>query len=217
MVEFFVKSLEDDFATKRLEGEHKVVFQTVENMIEQKRIRPNTRSFGLPARLSTTMLHENYCKTYRSQGIIFQTNERPAYIFPFDLVLLSEAKKIISQYYRIKESLHLFYNHPLLEGFEKFVFSSLSEMLERFPTPEAVWREVTEFRQSKGLSKLPKEKFRLAEYNEAVFLKSIRIVPVAIFGRQARARSLARQYGLLYTKSAKDFFDKYGAGMKSDL
>ena len=38
-------------------------------------------------------------------------------IYPFDLVLLSDAEKIIVHYYRIKDNLHMYYNHNLIPGF----------------------------------------------------------------------------------------------------
>ena len=66
--------------------------------------------FGRKKRLSCTVLNEKYTKTYRPQGIIFQTSKKPDYIFPFDLVLLSATNRIIVHYYRIKNNLHVYYN-----------------------------------------------------------------------------------------------------------
>ena len=105
---FFVKSLEKDFATKTLKGQKKIRFQTIQNIIKTNTIKPNTKSFGYKKRLSCSLLHDKYTKTYRAQGIIFTTKTKPDYIAPFDIVLLTETDNIIVQYYRIENNLHLY-------------------------------------------------------------------------------------------------------------
>ncbi len=205
---FYVKSLEEDFYTKTLDNKIKVNFQSVQNMIQTKVIHPNTKSFGRKSRLSTTILNPNYLKTYRPQGIIFQTKIRPSYILPFDLVVLSDAKKIIVHYYRIKDNLHFYYNHGLIPGFERFIFKDFSDLLDRFPSHAKVWKEVNDFRSGAGFKKLPLSKRRLIEYNEAVFERSIPINPVAIFGYSKKARAIAKKYNILYFRTARDFYNK---------
>ena len=135
MEEFFVKSLEEDFVSKTLDGKNKAPFQSIESMVKTRVIKPNTKSFGRKRRLACTILSENYIKTYRPQGIIFQTRNKPDYVAPFDLVLLSNAKKIIVHYYRIKNDLHLYYNHNLIPGYEKFIFKNFADMLKNFLLP----------------------------------------------------------------------------------
>ena len=78
---YYVKSLEEDFSTKTIKNKEKVSFQSVQNIVKTKTIKPNTKSFGRERRLSCTMLSRNYTKTYRPHGIIFQTEEKPDYIF----------------------------------------------------------------------------------------------------------------------------------------
>lgn len=208
MSRYFVKSFEEDFSTKTLSGKDKVTYQTLDDIIKTGKIKPNTKSFGQKRRLATTILTENYTKTYRPQGIIFQTEESPEYILPFDLVLLSDAKKIIVHYYRIKENLHIYYNHHLIDGYEKFVFKNISAMIKEFGSPMAAWSGVSRFRKEHGYPSLPKTKYRLVEYNEAVFEKPIKVKPVALFGYRAQAKKLAKKYNLKYFRSAKDFFEK---------
>lgn len=205
---YFVKSFEEDFSTKTLVGKEKKTFQTLEDIISSKTIKPNTKSFGQKRRLSTTILHDNYLKTYRSQGIIFETDQKPDYILPFDLVLLSDAEDVVVHYYRIKDNLHIYYNHKLIEGYEKFIFGDIKEMLNSFNSPKSAWDAVNNFRKSKGYEALPKPKYRLVEYNEAVFERSLSIRPVALFGYRKEARELAQKFGLKYYKSAKDFYLK---------
>jgi hypothetical protein len=205
---FFVKSFEEDFHTKTLKGKKKVNFQSLENIVRTNCIRPNTKSFGQESRLSTTILSKNYLKTYRSQGIIFQTNEKPAYVLPFDLVVLSDAKKIIVHYYMIKENIHIYYNHKLIPGFEKFLFKDFESLLNEFPSHEEVWKAINLFREKNGLKKLPLSKHRLIEYNEAVFEKPIRIKPVALYGYKKNAKFLAKKFKLAYFRTARDFYKK---------
>jgi hypothetical protein len=205
---YFVKSTEDDFFTKTLKGKKKVSFQSIENMIKTKTIKPNTKSFSKEKRLACTLLDKNYLKTYRPQGIIFQTNAKPNEIYPFDMVLLSNAKKIVVQYYRIKNNLHLYYNHNLIPGFEKFIFKDYKTMLLKIKSPRVAWRLVNDFRVKNNFDKLPKEKYRLVEYNEIVFTKPIKIKPIAIFGYKKESRNLAKKLKLKHYISAKSFFNK---------
>jgi hypothetical protein len=205
---YFVKSLEEDFHTKTLLNAVKANFQSLIDMVKKRQIKPNTKSFGRKKRLSTTILNKNYLKTYRPQGIIFQTNEKPDYIMPFDLVLLTKADKIIVHYYRIKNNLHLYYNHELIAGYEKFIFKDFSSMITAYHSPRSAWKAVNIFRKQKGYKILPPEKYRLVEYNEAVFQKTIKIKPIAIFGYRKEARKIAKKLNLPYFVSAREFWRK---------
>lgn len=203
---FYVKSLEEDFATKSLNGTKKVDCQNIYNIVKTKSIKPNTKSFGRNKRLSCTILHDNYTTTYRPQGIIFKTDNRSDYIIPFDLVLLSATNHIIVHYYRIKNNLHVYYNHTLIPGFEKFIFKDFESMIKRYSSPEEVWKEINKFRKQNGYKTLPKQKFRLAKYNEVVFHKTIKIKPMAIFGYRPTARKIARELNLPHYVTAKQFY-----------
>lgn len=205
---YYVKSCEEDFYTKTLRGKKKVNFQNIEEIIKSRTIKPNTKSFGRKMRLSTTILDKNYLKTYRPQGIIFQTTNTPNHVSPCDLVLLTKADKIIVQYYRIKKNLHAYYNHELIDGFEKFIFKNFNSMIKELHSPKIVWTHINNFRKSAGYSRLPKEKYRLVEYNEAVFNKPVKITPVAIFGYRKEARILAKKFNLPHFISAKEFWKR---------
>ncbi len=204
---YFAKSLEEDFATKTLKGKKKITFQTIENIIKTKTIKLNTKSFGRKRRLACSFLHKNYLKTYRSQGVIFQTNQKPDLIYPFDLVLLTDVKKLVVHYYRIKNNLHMYYNHNLIPGFEQFVFMSIDKMLKKFSSPEKAWDAVNKFRIKSLYGKLPRSKHRLVEYNEVIFNKPVKVKPIAIFGYRKKAREVAKKYGLPYFVTAKKFYE----------
>lgn len=205
---YFVKSLEEDFCTKTLRGDKKVTFQKVEDMIRLKKILPNTKSFGRKQRLSTTILHENYLKTYRPSGIIFCTKAKPSYVLPCDLVLLTTADKIVTQYYRIKDNLHLYYNHSLIPGFEQFIFKDFDSLFKKYSSLGDVWKAIHKFRKQNNCPGLLLSKYRLIEYNEAVFERPISIEPVALFGRSKKGRGIAKKYGMPYYKTAKEFYKK---------
>ena len=205
--QFFAKSFEEDFILKTINKKKKEDFQSIQDILKTKNINLNTKSFGRERRLACSFLHKNYLKTYRSQGIIFQTNQKPDYIYPFDLVLLSDAKKIIVQYYRIKENLHMYYNHKLILGFEKFVFKDIAGLLKRFPNLDIVQKEVNKFRVEHGYNELPKQKHKLIEYNEVIFHKPVKIIPVAIFGYKKIAKEIAKQHNLPHFTTAKNFYE----------
>lgn len=204
---YFVKSFEEDFILKTLRNKKKVDFQSVDNILKKKIIKPNTRSFGRKKRLACTYLSKNYLKTYRSQGIIFQTSESPDYVYPFDLVILTDAKKIIVQYYRIKENLHKYYGHELISGFDKFMFKSPEEMLKKISSPNVAWKKANEFRAKAGYVFLPKSKYKLVEYNEVVFNRPIKIKPLAVFGYRKIAKDIAKKYSLPHFRTVKDFYN----------
>lgn len=205
---YYVKSFEEDFILKTLVGKKKVNFQSIFDIVDSKFIKPNTKSFGRSHRLSCTILDRNYTKTYRPQGLIFQTDEKPDYIIPFDLVLASKAGKIIVHYYRIKNDLHLYYNHDLIPGYEKFIFKDFLKLKKKFPNINSVWKAINIFRERKGYDRLPIKKHRLVEYNEAVFHHKIKIYPVAIYGYRKETSKIAKILDLPRFKSAKDFFEK---------
>ncbi|MBT3642376.1 hypothetical protein HN604_01460 [archaeon] len=204
---FYVKSLEEDFISKTLRAKKKVDFQSIEDIIKTKKINPNTKSFGKKSRLACTALSKNYTKTYRQQGIIFKTKDKPDYVSPFDLILLTKTNKIIVQYYRIKNNLHQYYNQELISGFEKFICKTAKEMLEKFPSPETAWKEVNKFRVKNGYKLLPKQKYRLVEYNEVIFHNPVKITPIALYGYRKNSREIARKLRLPHFISAKKFYE----------
>lgn len=207
---YYAKSFEEDFVLKTLKGKKKVAFQSIQDIIKNRIIKPNTKSFGRKMRLSTTILHENYLKTYRPQGIIFTTKQKPDYVLPFDLVLLSATNKIIVHYYRIKNNLHVYYNHTLIPGFKQFILRNFDSLIKEYYSPKDVWKQVNLFRKKNGFNELPKQKFRLVTYNEAVFHRAIQIRPIALFGYRKKTYKFAKRFGLPHYVSAKEFYRKYG-------
>ena len=204
----YVKSFEEDLVLKTLKGKKKVRFQTMDDIVKTKTIKLNTNSFGRKKRLACTIIHKNYLKTYRPQGLIFKTKQKPNHVTPFDLVLLTDTDKIIVQYYRIKDSLHEYYNNKLIKGHKKFIFKTIDTLIKRYSTPEKVWQEVNKFRMAHGRKQLEKQKYRLVEYNEAMFTKNVKITPVAIFGYRKNSREKAKKLGLPHYISTRKFYER---------
>ena len=222
----FVKSLEADLATQRLVDGIKRPFQSLEEMVspqngERPNIKPNTVSFGQADRLSCTILSANYTKTYRPQGIIFQTDMAPDYIAPFDLMVLADVpgENIVADYYSIVNELQEHYGRSLIPGYEKFLFRTAEEMFAKIPNPEIALRLVDDFRRAHGLSPFPESERKLVLYNEAVFHKDVIIEPVAIFGDPNFVPNLqerADKLGVPVNDSASGFWERM-EGVKKEI
>jgi len=198
--------MEEDFVLKMLVGEQKIINQTLENIIETGIIYPNTVSFNEPVRLSTTMLWDNYLETYRPEWIIFETQQQPKHIFPFDLIVLTDNDTFEVHYYKMEGNLWFFYQRNLIPGYEQFKCSSYDELIQRYPSIESVLTAVNTFRIQHGFQALPEDKARLIYYNEAVFLEPVKIHPVAIFGTNEKSKKMADLFHLPYFDSAKAFY-----------
>ena len=203
---FYVKSFEDDFVLKSVVDGKKVSSQSLSEIVKTKTILPNTFSFKKKKRLACSILHKNYLKTYRSQGLIFQTSFAPAEIYPFDLAVLAKTNKVIVRYYKIKDSLAEYYGMDLIPDYENFSFRTIEQLTDSFPSPAQAWEKINFFRKKAGYSALSKSKYKLAEYNETIFDGEVKIEPVAVFGYKKGIRILAKSLGIEYFKTAKDFY-----------
>ena len=199
--------MEEDFVLKMLVGEQKIGNQTIENILETLTINPNTVSFNEPVRLSTTILWKNYVETYRPEWIIFETEQEPKHIFPFDLIVLTDNDTFEVHYYKMEGNLWFFYQRNLIPGYERFKCSSYDEIIEKYPTLDDVVNAVNIFRTENGFQPLPDDKKRLIQYNEAVFQEPVKITPVAIFWTNERSKQVAKISGLPHFDSAKEFYE----------
>ena len=214
---FYVKSFPDGFmGLKTLQAQENVISQTTDDILGTLTINPNTLSFNLPPRLSTTIIDTNSLETYRKQGIIFElpANEKPDYVFPFDLNVLTENNDYTVEYGTMEGELHLHYNVNLIDDFMRFAYASYEEMVDALQnntweiSPKDVLQLVNDYRASKWRGELPQEKIKLVSYNEAVFLKPVKIKPIALFGDPSddRCHYLSKKYQLPLYTSAKEFY-----------
>ena len=203
---YFVKSMEEDFVLKMLVWDQKVVNQTIENIMTTLTINPNTVSFNEPVRLSTTILWKNYVETYRPEWIIFETEQQPKHIFPFDLIVLTDNDTFEVHYYKMEWNLWFFYQRNLIPDYEQFKCSSYDEIIRKYPNIQSVLDAVNAFRIHHWFQALPEDKARLIHYNEAVFQEPVKIRPVAIFGTNQRSQEVAKIFHLPHFASAKEFY-----------
>ena len=101
----------------------------------------------------------------------------------------------------------MYYNRTLIPGFENFLFKNFKNMIKKYPTPKTVWIAVNKFRKKNGFNELPPQKYRLIEYNEAVFHRPIKIRPVAVFGYRKETSRIAEKLNLPHYVSAKHFYE----------
>jgi hypothetical protein len=154
--------------------------QTLESIIKNGRILPNTVHHSLPKRLSASLITSGYTATYRPEGLLFETDEQPDYAVPFDLMALADHHGKPDSDYTSK----------LLNGHEQFVFASTKEMLEHYPTSSDALKALNAFRDSHD--KQPKT----SEHNECVFQRAIAIRPIGIVGTSDEVRAIAAKHGL---------------------
>ena len=69
-----------------------------------------------------------------------------------------------------------------------------------------------QIQKKNGFKELSKSKFKLVEYNEAIFQMKVKIKPIAIFGYKQIAKDVAIKHHLPHYKSAKLFYEKIVAG-----
>lgn len=215
---FYVKSIRAEFDwLQTLIDKENITTQSTKNIFETSEIRPNTSSFHRPLRLCTTILDKHYTKTYRPQWLIFEVDEdyKPDYIFPFNLSVITENNDPVAEYHAIKDELHSHYNVHLIEDYMNFASISYHEMLEKFKdddweiNPDHILHLVNDFRISKWRTPLSKDTQKLVEYNEAIFLRPVKISIIAIYGDQENLhyQAIAKKYNVPHYSSAKDFYE----------
>lgn len=201
--------MEDSLMLMTTEGDTKIPTQSLEDILTNRIILPNTKSFGHEPRLACSNLAENYTTTYRGQGVVFQTSQQPDYVAPFDLAVLTKSDHVLTQYYRIEKNIAEYYNRELIDGFERFRYSSVEEMLMDIESPEIAFEKVNQFRQAAGYKPLPKNKKKLFQYNEVIFHQPVNLDFVGIFGRLPELKQFSEIFTVPRWRSAKDFREWY--------
>jgi hypothetical protein len=203
--ELYVKSFDIDFILKMSENGKTENFLDIFNIIKNKKIKPNTKSFNQKDRLCCTCLSENYIKTYRAQGLIFQTKNSPKHVYPFDLSVFLKINDLIVEYSKIP-NIAEYYSLGLIDGYKKFEFKDFKSMVEKVPSPIVALEKVNEIRVSSGFKKICGDVTKLLDYNEVVFEEEITIVPVAIFGTSNFSKKISKMFGLEHYESAEQFY-----------
>ena len=167
------------------------ICQTLEEVLEIKEVKPNTRHSQLQKRLCTSLICEGYPSTYRPEGLLFTTEIEPDYVVPFDMMALTTGETMSS----------VDYYSGFLPGFARFQYRRVEEMLKLYPDSETAIQELNIFREKYGLSLVDKKTMR---YNECCFNSEIKITPLALVGSIEMYRGLAIRYDLAHYKTIQD-------------
>jgi len=187
--------------------------QTLSEVLKHRIIRPNTRHHSLKDRLSASLPTQGFPGTYRPQGILFTTEQRPDYCVPFDLMALTYGKTFTSQDY----------GSDFLPGHERFVFPDFEAMEEQFPNSREALEALNTLREAHGLAPLDRDRI----YNEVCFEDAVGIQPVALVGTSPELIDLSRQhrikrYGSMdgYLRAAqrkRDIRDSLAVGLPATI
>lgn len=204
----YAKSMEENqtLYTSTTPHNKKILCQTIEDMITTKKIKLNTISFGLSQRLSASLLGDERTATYRPSGIIFTTFDKPTYLIPFDLIVLTKNDHVKSNYYELNENPKDYYKGELISGCEKYGFKELKQLAENTKTPEQTREEVNSFRTKKGYAPIPEDKKRLFSYTECIFYQEPRIVVKGIYGESELAKKKAKELKVKHFNTAEDAY-----------
>jgi hypothetical protein len=166
--------------------------QTLQEILDTNTIKPNTTHSQLKKRLCVSLIDTGYKGVYRPEGLVFETEERPDYAVPFDLMALTSGVSFTSADY----------NHGFLNGSEKFKYGSIDEMLGDYPDSEKAIRDLNAFRRQNGLKPVDA---KTMNYTECCFERDVPIRPVAIIGRSSTYHELAKKYGIWACETFEEF------------
>lgn len=167
--------------------------QTLAEILEKNIMTPNTAHSQLKKRLCVSLLHEGYLGTYRPEGFIFETNHNPNYAVPFDMMALTNGETFTSADY----------NRKFLNGFQKYQYTNVDDLLAKYPASDKAIDALNEFRKKYDLKAIEKNSMN---YNECCFIKDIKITPVAIIGQGCKYQELAKKYNIPIYGSIRDFY-----------
>ncbi len=176
--EHYYKSLDivgGQIQLSTMENGTKTPSQTLTEILQTGTIKPNTQHPFFSSRLCVNLPIGWYAaNSYRENGMLFETEEKPDYCCPFDLMKLTEDPADTSATNQAK----------LIRGFGKFLRPSIKDMLDKFSCPANAEDALNEFRQSKG-----HKKTQTSGYNECSFFRPIQITPIALFGPDVKAHA----------------------------
>ncbi len=159
--------------------------QTLEEVLEKKTLKQNTRHHVLRDRLSVSCPSPDFPGSYRPEGVLFTTGNSPAYCAPFDLMALTDGKTFTANDF----------GSDFLPGYEQFVFPDIKSMIRVFPTSQHAVKALNQFRSAHGLPAFSQER----AYSEICFEDEIKIEPIAIVGKSPEV------YGLCWKNKIKRY------------
>lgn len=199
MVVTYFKSLtsvEGCLGTKTFDFSRKesVPCQTLDSMLSEEEIRPNTKHSQLGDRLCVSALTSEFSGSYRPEGVLFETSQIPDYCCPVDLMALTDGDSFTSSDYDSK----------FVKGSEGLLFDSLSSMLRAYETPELALKGLNKVREEAGLGVLAQP----FSYNECCFEDSVDISPVGLVGDSLAILEASKKFGLPVYPSTEAFVER---------
>ena len=167
---------------KNSDSDEQIPFQRLENMLLEGKINPNTTHSKLKDRLCASYLTEGYPGSYRPEGILFQTNQKPSYCSAVDLMALTNSDTFTSSDYE----------GDFIEDSQELVFDSVKKMLGDYRNFAEANKILDELRTSAGLSPVGKS----FEYNECCFEEPVDMEPIGLVGTSKNIIKNATKYDL---------------------
>ncbi len=168
------------------------IHQTLNEILISKTISPNTSHSQIKKRLCVTAIIPGYKGTYRPEGIIFQTEIKPDFVVPFDIITLTPSDKFTSKQFE----------KQMLKESEFFIFPDIESMQEKFPTSKIAIKTLNEFREKHNLSKINENKM---SYNECCFHDEIKIQPIALIGTNQIFQKIGKEFKIPVYKTIEDW------------
>lgn len=156
--------------------------QTLDEILANRTLKPNTKHHILNDRISVSVPTPAFPATYRPEGLLFSTEDKPNYCVPFDLMALTSGKTFT----------HQDYGSDFLPGHEQFIFPDYDSLVRNFPTATKALKELNMLREAHGLSSMNQTK----AYNEFCFEKDIVIKPRALVGTSDEIKKLSENHEL---------------------
>lgn len=167
----------------------RITSQSLRDIIKSRIMVPNTRNSNFPNRLCVSYPLGWYAAfSYRPNGLFFETNMFPDYAAPFDIMNLTEEP----------DNTLATNSSRFIQGYEKFLFPTVTQMADAFSCPAKAERSLNEFRISKN-----QPETKTSGYNEVAFFDSIDINPLALYG--PGLEELAKEFGIDYYPSILEF------------
>jgi len=178
--------------------QERIPYQTLENMLKNGNIKPNTVHDGFPQRLCASYLTDKFAGSYRPEGILFKTEDRPAFCTPVDLMALTTGESFTSaDYYS-----------DLIGNFGSLIYDSVDEMLKDNPTGELALKKLNTLRRKAGLAEIV-DPF---DYNECCFESQVSIGPVGLVGTSREIVEIAKKFHLPIYPTTQDYVALHAEG-----
>ncbi len=182
-------SVDGGLGTKTYNSETEVreKCQDLDEMLNLSLLKANTSHSSLPDRLCVSQLNRSYSGSYRPSGVIFQTEQKPSYCAPVDLMVLTDGESFTSSDYSSK----------FIDDSDLMIFNSVDEMLKNYETPNDAKKTLNKLRYKAGLSETGE-----FLYNECCFENTVEIKPVGLVGTSPEIIEMAEKYDLpIYTST----------------